>query len=245
VDDEARGPTGAASVGPRLGTPRLHLRSTDSTNTRARELAARGAPHGTLVTAAAQTAGRGRQGRGWFAPPGCALLCSIVVRDPPRLLSLATGVAAAGVARELAPADREVTIKWPNDVLLGGGKVAGVLVEGRPQERWSIAGIGVNVALATAELPIDVRAGAATLELGPDAIEPALVRLLELLEGWLASSDDEVLTAVRELDALLGREVSWSGAGGTAVGIDDDGRLLVATSDGQLALDAGEVHLSG
>ncbi|MGZ4171177.1 MAG: biotin--[acetyl-CoA-carboxylase] ligase, partial [Solirubrobacteraceae bacterium] len=71
-----------------LGTPRLHLRITESTNTKARELAAAGAPHGTLVTAAEQSAGRGRQGRTWTAPAGRALLCSVVVRDPPPLLSL-------------------------------------------------------------------------------------------------------------------------------------------------------------
>ncbi len=78
--------------------PRLHLRSVDSTNTRARELAAAGAPHGTLVTAAEQTAGRGRQGRTWTAPAGRALLCSLVIREPPRLLPLAAGVAVAEVA---------------------------------------------------------------------------------------------------------------------------------------------------
>lgn len=234
----------AGGVSPRLGTPRLHLRIADSTNTRARELAARGAPHGTLVTAAAQSAGRGRQGRGWFAPPGRALLCSIVVRDPPRLLSLAAGVAVACAVGGLEQAGRKVAIKWPNDVLLDGSKVAGVLVEGRPQESWAILGIGVNVALRTAELPEDVRGGAATLGLPPDAIEPTLTRVLELLEGWLASSEEEVLAAVRRLDALLGRGVSWSDAAGTGAGIDDDGRLLVATRGGQVALDAGEVHLA-
>ena len=65
----------------RLGTPRVHLRRTDSTNERARQLAARGAPHGTLVTATEQTAGRGRQGRSWSAPAGRALLCSLLLRD--------------------------------------------------------------------------------------------------------------------------------------------------------------------
>jgi BirA family transcriptional regulator, biotin operon repressor / biotin---[acetyl-CoA-carboxylase] ligase len=235
----------AAGFGPRLGTPRLHLRSTDSTNTRARELAARGAPHGTLVTAAAQTAGRGRQGREWFAPPGRALLCSIVVRDPPRLLSLAAGVAVAGVVGELAKRGGEVAIKWPNDVLLDGGKVAGVLVEGRPQESWSILGIGLNAAFRMTDLPADLRATTATLGLAPDAIEPTLARLLELLGDWLGSSDKDVLAAVRGLDGLLGRRVSWSNAAGVAAGIDDDGRLLVATPGGRLALDAGEIHLSG
>jgi BirA family biotin operon repressor/biotin-[acetyl-CoA-carboxylase] ligase len=82
----------------RLGLPRLHLREIDSTNERARELAEGGAPHGTLVTASAQTAGRGRQGRRWEAPPGSALLCSLVLRRHDDLLSLRAGLAVADVA---------------------------------------------------------------------------------------------------------------------------------------------------
>ena len=81
-----------------LGRPRLHLRAIGSTNERARELAAAGAPHGTLVTAGEQTAGRGRQGRTWTAPPGRALLLSLVVREPDALLSLRGGLAVADVA---------------------------------------------------------------------------------------------------------------------------------------------------
>ena len=113
----------------RLGTPRLHLRATGSTNDRARELAAAGAPHGTLVTAAEQSAGRGRQGRRWSAPAGSALLASIVLREPPELLPLVAAVAVADVvAAALAEqAGDAVAIKWPNDVLLDGRKVAGIL----------------------------------------------------------------------------------------------------------------------
>src|SRR5206468_8323956 len=81
-----------------LGRPRLHLRSTDSTNERARALALAGAPHGTLVTAAEQAAGRGRQGRRWSAPAGQALLMSLLLRRPPRLVPLAAAVAVAEVA---------------------------------------------------------------------------------------------------------------------------------------------------
>ena len=80
---------------PSVGSPRLHLRRVDSTNARARELAAAGAPHGMVVTATFQESGRGRQGRTWVAPAGRALLCSVIVRDPPRLLPLIAGVAVA------------------------------------------------------------------------------------------------------------------------------------------------------
>ena len=221
-----------------LGAPRVHVRLAASTNARARELAARGAPHGTLVTAAEQSAGRGRQGRTWVAPPGRALLCSLLVREPPRLLPLAAGVAVAEV---VGPESR---LKWPNDVLLGGRKVAGILVEGRPQEGWAVVGIGLNVAVQAHEFPPDLRDLAGTLGLPPSEIEPTLSRLLLALGRWIAADQDEVLDAVRARDALFGRHVRWGDGAGQAAGIDDNGRLILDTESGRVALDAGEVHLA-
>ena len=220
-----------------LGLPRLHLRRTDSTNSRAREMASAGAPHGTLVTAAEQTAGRGRQGRTWSAAAGRALLCSLVVRDPPRLLPLATGVAVAETV-----GDRAV-LKWPNDVLLDGRKVGGILVEGRPQEGWAVIGIGLNVALREDDFPPELRETAGTLGLDPEALEPTLERLLSALERWIAADADAVLGAVRARDALLDQPVRWAGGAGRGAGIDGDGRLVVITDGGRVELDAGEVHL--
>jgi BirA family transcriptional regulator, biotin operon repressor / biotin---[acetyl-CoA-carboxylase] ligase len=220
-----------------LGTPRLHLASTDSTNTRARALAARGAPHGTLVTARAQSAGRGRQRRTWSAPAGRALLCSLLLREPPRLLPLAAGVAVAEVA------GTDAKLKWPNDVLIGGRKVAGILVEGRPQERWVVVGIGVNVALREPDFPAELRGLAGTLGLEPEAIEPTLERLLRALERWVAADAPTVLDGVRSRDALLGQPLRWAGGEGVGAGIDGDGNLVVETSGGRLVLGAGEVHL--
>ncbi len=227
----------SAGVQGRLGSPRVHLRRTDSTNERARELALRGAPHGTLVTAAVQTAGRGRQGRSWVAPPGRALLCSLVLRDAPRLLPLAAGVAVAGVAGPAA------LVKWPNDVLLERRKVAGILVEGRPQEGWAVLGVGLNAALRAEDFPAELRGRATTLGLSPDELEPALERLLRALERWIYASEDEVLEAFRKRDALLHQPVRWAGGEGRGAGIDGDGRLVVATGGGTVALEAGEVHL--
>ena len=222
-----------------LGTPRVHRRVTGSTSVDARELAIAGAPHGTLVTALEQTDGRGRQGRRWHAAPGRALLFSLVLRDPPPLLPIAAGVAVA----ELAGA--QAMLKWPNDVLIDGRKVAGILIEGRPQERWAVLGIGVNVAVDLAELPGELRESAGTLGLGAEALEPALERLLELLERWLAAPAPEVTAAWRARDALLGAAVGWREGSGTGAGIDAGGRLLVSLTDGrEVALDAGEVHLS-
>jgi BirA family transcriptional regulator, biotin operon repressor / biotin---[acetyl-CoA-carboxylase] ligase len=231
-----------SSTGP-LGWPRLHLRLTTSTNARARELAAAGAPHGTLVTATEQTAGRGRQGRTWTAPPGRGLLCSVLIRDPPLLLPLAAGAAAAD-AVGAAPGGRVAQIKWPNDILLDGGKVAGILVEGRPRERWAIVGIGMNVAVAESDFPPELAGRAATLGLGREAIEPTLRTLLARLEHWLAADAETLLAEIRARDALLGRPVRWAGGEGRGDGIDGDGRLVVLTpGGGRVALDAGEVHL--
>ena len=222
-----------------LGRPHRHLRETDSTNARARELAVAGAPHGTLVTAGVQTAGRGRQGRSWSAPAGRALLLSLVIRAPDPLLPLRAGLAVADLAGS------EAAVKWPNDVLLDGRKVAGVLVEGRPQEGWAVLGIGVNAAVDVDELPADLRDRAGTLGLRPGRLDEALRALLAALELCLEAPRDAVLAALRERDALAGRAVRWDGGSGTAAGITDEGALRVLLADGRQAeLAAGEVHLA-
>jgi BirA family biotin operon repressor/biotin-[acetyl-CoA-carboxylase] ligase len=218
--------------------PRVHHRSTDSTSGRARALALAGAPHGTLVTAGEQRAGRGRQGRSWSAAPGRALLMSLVLRRWPPLLPIVGAVAVADVAGPQAQ------IKWPNDVQLGGRKLAGVLAEGRQHEGWAVLGIGLNVALRPTDLPPELRERAASLGLGPDAIEPMLERLLRALERRLAQPTPDLLEDYRARDALAGSAVRWEHGAGVARGVDDAGRLLVELADGgRTALDAGEVHL--
>ena len=221
-----------------LGRPRLHVRETASTNDRARELAAAGAPHGTLVTAAAQSAGRGRQGRTWSAPAGHALLMSLVLRDAHSLLPLTAAVAVAEAVGD------DARIKWPNDVLVGGRKVAGILAEGRPQEGWAVLGIGVNVAVRVEDLPPELHASAGTLGRDPSEVEPFLTSLLGALERALSLPADQLLDAWRSRDALRGHPVSWTAGRGTAAGIDGEGRLVVELPDGgRTTLDAGEVHL--
>jgi BirA family biotin operon repressor/biotin-[acetyl-CoA-carboxylase] ligase len=218
----------------RLGLPRLHFRLTDSTNERGKELARSGAPHGTLVTADEQTAGRGRQGRVWTAPPGSAVLMSVVVRDPVETLPLAAAVAACESLPGLP-----CMIKWPNDIWIDRRKLAGILVEGRPQEGWAVLGIGLNVSSAPPDLPATCLQEHDP-EANPDAAREGL---LNSLEHRLSSSLDEILEAWRERDALLGETVKWKDGEGTAAGIDDSGALLVDTDGGRIALDAGEVHL--
>lgn len=250
-----------------VGSPRLHLRRVDSTNLRARELAAAGGPDGMVVTATHQESGRGRQGRTWVAPPGRALVCSVIVREPPRLIPLAAGVAVAETIEAVRQAESPaaiwaqaeggggapVQVKWPNDVHLRGRKVAGILVEGRPQERWAVVGIGINVAVRGNEFPPELRATATTLGLEPAAIPVVLRHLMGALGRWLDATEEAVLDAFRVRDALIGREIRWErGAGGEltrhgrGTGVDADGRLLVQTGAGEtLALDSGEVHLKG
>lgn len=231
----------------RFGRPRVHHRLTDSTNARARELAMRGAPDGTIVTAAEQSAGRGRQGRTWSAPPGRALLLSALVRDLSRrdaLLPLAVPVAVAHACDEFAGAT--CGIKWPNDIWIDGRKLCGILLEGRPQEGWAVIGIGLNVGTTADEFPEELRATATSLAIasGSDpGTEPVLEAVLAALGDWLGAGAGEVLDAWRERDVLSGSTIRWNGGEGKAAGLDDSGGLLVDTAAGRVVLDAGEVHL--
>jgi BirA family biotin operon repressor/biotin-[acetyl-CoA-carboxylase] ligase len=140
-------------------------------------------------------------------------------------------------------AGSEALLKWPNDVVRDGRKVAGILVEGRPQEGWAVVGIGVNVAVREDDFPTELRATAGTLGMAPQDVEPVLDRMLEALARWVSARPEQVLDAVRARDALRGRPVRWSGGQGEAAGVDEDGRLIVVGEEGEVALEAGEVHL--
>ena len=220
-----------------IGTPRVHLRLADSTNERAKELALGGAPHGTLVTADEQSAGRGRQGRVWTAPPRSALLMSVVTRRLTPTLPLAAAVAVC----DALPAACE--IKWPNDIWLERRKLAGILVEGRPRTAGPCVGIGLNVTTEgfpeeLAEIATSLRI--AGIELDTEAV---LASLLASLDEWLEAPETEVLSAWSQRDALRGERVRWADGEGIAAGIDASGALVVETEEGRIALDAGEVHL--
>ena len=169
-----------------------------------------------------------------------------MIREPPRLLPLAAGAAVADTVDVAGKSGRHphpvpASIKWPNDVLLGVHKIAGILVEGRPQEGWAVVGIGLNV--APWDFPPELTGRAGTLGLDPEAIEPTLETLLGRLEAWLVADAEAVLTEVRARDALLGRSVRWAEGSGRGDGIDGDGRLVVLTPSGRVTLNAGEVHL--
>ena len=230
-----------------IGSPRVHHRLTDSTNQRARELADAGAPHGTVVTADEQTAGRGRQGRSWVAPPGSSILMSAVVRDldSMAMLPLAAALAVVDAAEACAPVRCE--IKWPNDVWIERRKLSGILVEGRPAAGWAVVGIGLNVLTPPEAFPEELRDTATSLAAAaPDArlsVRDCLGALLAALDRRLEAEPEEVLAAWRERDALRGERIAWGEGEGVAAGVDDAGSLLVDTDSGRLALGAGEVHL--
>jgi BirA family biotin operon repressor/biotin-[acetyl-CoA-carboxylase] ligase len=237
-----------------LGGPFVHLGVVGSTNDHVRRLALAGAPHGTVVAAEQQTAGRGRQGRTWSAPPGRALTLSALARVGAAALEplpLAVAIAICEACEELVPA--ACSIKWPNDVWIDGRKLAGVLIEARPQDGWAVIGIGVNVDTPPEELGADLRGTATSLRIAagePVDRDAALEALLQRLAEWIGRLDDPaaVTASFRERDALYGQRVAWS-AGlqrhqGEARGVDEDGALVVFTDAGErVRLDAGEVHL--
>jgi BirA family biotin operon repressor/biotin-[acetyl-CoA-carboxylase] ligase len=233
-----------------FGSPHLHLRLTDSTNERARDLADRGAPSGTVVTAAEQSAGRGRHGRAWSVPPGSALLYSALLRPLDErhvLLPLAVPLAVCDAIESVAPVSCRV--KWPNDVWIDESKVAGVLIEARPPD-WAVIGVGVNVAIEPGDFPGDLRWPATSVGHGasPDEMFDSLNVALSLR---VEEPGERTLAEFRERDALLDREIGWVGAGseagdgsGVARGVDDRGNLVVETADGQrISLGSGEVGL--
>ncbi len=231
----------------RLGNPHRHFNETDSTNERAKELADAGAPGGLVVTAESQSAGRGRRGRSWFAEPGSSLLYSALLRplDDRPLLPLLVPLAVCEAAESLS--DQACRVKWPNDVWVDERKLAGVLIEGRPDTNpgssWAVIGIGLNLDLSGAQLPEELEGKVAWLGAGV-GFERALEELNASIESWLETDEEKILAEFRKRDLLAGRQLEWDGGSGTAAGIDGRGHLLVETVAGEeIALGAGEVSL--
>jgi BirA family biotin operon repressor/biotin-[acetyl-CoA-carboxylase] ligase len=168
-----------------------------------------------------------------------------------RLLPLAVPLAVCEAAETLVPGVR-CQVKWPNDVWVEGRKLAGILIESRPDLEgtgWAVIGVGLNVSVAAEDCPEELRETATSLALAggggtPPEIEAVRSALDSALGRWIDSADDAVLAAYRERDGLRGRAISWDGGAGTAAGIDDSGHLLVDTETERVALGAGEVHLT-
>lgn len=240
-----------ARLGPPLAGPVTWAAETGSTNDDVAGLARGGAPEGAIVGADRQSAGRGRRGRAWEAARGDALLVSVLLRPgvAPVEAALLPVVVAVGVADALGPAAR---IVWPNDIVIDGGKVAGILCEmNADQERvsWAVAGIGVNVRGAPALE--DPRWRPASLaDTGPaprraDLLVDLMAALGARYAAWTGGDVAGVLAAFAERDALAGRGVTVSlgdeTVSGTGAGTDELGRLRVVTATGERLLGAGEV----
>lgn len=236
------------------------LEETTSTNDEARRAAREGAPSGSVFVAESQTAGRGRQGRHWVSRRGESLLFSVLFRlqTPARnlpLVALAAGLAVRDAVAHAAP-KAAVKLKWPNDVLAGDRKIAGVLVEswsGSPGPAVVIAGIGINVHTRVFPDGVGARATSVALELGLDGEPPdrgailadALDQLFRDVPVVAAHGLGTIHARIVAADALRGSAVRTDdGLTGLAEGIDEDGRLLLRDRGGEVhGLAAGEVHL--
>lgn len=213
-----------------------------STNDRLRELARAGAPAFSVVTAEEQTAGRGRGGRRWHSPPGLGLWMSVLVpREPegrPPLTPLLVGVAVCRALAEVVP-EVDAGIKWPNDVLVEGRKVCGILCEGEAGTR-TVAGVGLNVHGERRSFPDSLGVEATTLEQEagravrrPDLAGALLASLRTLLDPPPEALDGSLGREVEALDRLRGRPVvTEGGVRGRAAGIAGDGTLLVEDAGG-------------
>jgi BirA family biotin operon repressor/biotin-[acetyl-CoA-carboxylase] ligase len=230
-----------------------------STNTLAMGLAADGVPEGTVVIAETQTSGKGRLGRKWISTKG-NLYLSVVLRPnipihKAPLITLTGAVAVASAIRTTS--GLEAGIKWPNDILISGKKVCGLLTEMSAEQdriRHIVLGIGVDVNMEMGELPPDVRSLSTTLaaEAGAKINRTALLQqVLRDLERWyqkFLANDGDVLDEWKKLNITVGNRITVSGAGealnGLAQGVDSDGRLIVRLDNGTVrTLAAGDVTI--
>jgi BirA family biotin operon repressor/biotin-[acetyl-CoA-carboxylase] ligase len=231
---------------------RIHyFASVTSTNAVAKELADAGEPEGTVVLADEQTGGRGRSGRAWFSPARLGVWASIVVR--PSLE--ARRLAGLGIATAVAVADAlgraygfDARVKWPNDILAGGRKLGGILVEAGQVAgdlvESAVVGVGLNVAIAPGGFPEELRPVATSLSTVAGRSVDRLEALRLVLEAFDAAYDHYASQGAasararwRELSTLLGRAVEIETAGGTAAGmvidLSPEGALVIERADGR------------
>ena len=233
----------ARDVIARLGLSNVWMYAeVESTQDLAHELAEQGVPAGALIVADAQRSGRGRQGRSWASQPGQGVWCTIVERphDPRALevLSLRIGIRLAAALDDLA--GQRVQLKWPNDLLLREGKLAGILTEARwsgPTPSWVAVGVGVNVAHPGVEGAAALRPGTARFD-----VLRAVVSAVRAAAAATGPLSPEEVERFRERDALAGRRIVSPGAG-VVQGIDASGALLVRGNGGVDAHRSGTVQL--
>ena len=223
----------------------IRLPAVDSTQSYAAARAREGASDGTVVVTDTQTAGRGRRGRLWHDVPGASLLVSIVVRSSLPLSRLPTLSLAAGIAvvDALAAVGVDARLKWPNDALVGGRKIAGILLERHGDA--IVLGVGINVRSVAMPGDVAARATSVVAEGGAADREALLTALVEAFARWRAVLEREGFEPVRqrwtERAAMLGHRITADGIEGTALGIDGDGALLIATKAGTRRVVSGDV----
>jgi BirA family biotin operon repressor/biotin-[acetyl-CoA-carboxylase] ligase len=235
------------------------LESVDSTQDVLRALAQEGAPQGALVVAEAQRRGRGRGGRSWVSPPRAGLWFSLLLRprQPPSAWPLLGGLAALAVVRAVRRLYSLLAgIKWPNDVLARGRKLAGILPEAQPNAGWVLLGIGINVGQGAVDFPPELSERATSLRLllgeAPGRREELLAAILEemealYLEGFEASGPGGLLPALREAEETLGHRVRVLEGSCVREGVAEDlgpqGELILRLADGRrLACRAGHLE---
>jgi BirA family biotin operon repressor/biotin-[acetyl-CoA-carboxylase] ligase len=237
-----------------LGRPARFLVETGSTNDDAKRWASEGAPHGALVHTERQTRGRGRLGRAWLSPAGENLCLSLVLRPslPPAAapsLALATGLAVAEAVERFVP--MPAWVKWPNDVRVGGRKVAGVLIEGALRGtslEYVVVGLGLNVRGVGAPPGLDVVATTLRALRGEDLPRgPVLAAVLQALEArydtLFAHGLGALLPALGARCETLGQRVTVGTHTGTAASLRQDGALVLRGDDGtETAVYAGDVE---
>jgi BirA family biotin operon repressor/biotin-[acetyl-CoA-carboxylase] ligase len=230
----------------RFGTPYLYEPECESTQLL---LLGSGLPEGAVAATDHQTAGRGRRGRPWVAPPATALLASVLLHPPvERHLPELSLVAALATAETVeAVTDLASQVKWPNDVMVNRRKVAGILSE--LSEGTLVVGIGVNVNQTRDELPLDAPTAPASLRMLTGAtyeraelLGLLLVRLERRYQAWREGGLDALYDALGSRSFLHGRRVAFDGVTGTATRILRDGRLEIETDAGEtIAVESGEV----
>lgn len=244
-----------------IGHPLYYYEEIGSTNDEAFRLGVKGAPEGTVLIANSQSAGKGRMQRVWHSPAGASIYTSIILRpqfEPARApqISITAGVAVAETLNPLCEGRAE--LKWPNDVLVGGKKVCGILAQMKMSGAaidFVVAGIGINVNIGHEQFPKDIQRIATSLaiEAGHEISRlDLIIRLYENLTKWYKSLLNDGFEPVREtwlgLAPMMGRAVEVrfrdEVVSGEAVGLDDDGSLILQTNaNNQLRVSAGDASI--
>ena len=234
----------------------------DSTNTRAKEMAAQGAPHGTVLIADSQTGGRGRMGRSFHSPAGCGIYLSMLLRPgcPAKdLMHLTCATAVAASDGVQAATGLRPGIKWTNDLVVGKKKLGGILTElsldGSGNVEYAVIGIGINCSQDTEDFPEEIRQIATSLQLAAGKPIDRAAVIAQLLVALQRMSENlqnitEILDSYRADCITIGQEISLVRGDeirhGKALDVDDEGALVVEFADGKIqSVQSGEVSIRG